>query len=248
MNMPKPASASVDPSEVAHFRALAETWWQADGPFWPLHLLNTTRISYLIDKVKAVGASDQQPFAGLRVLDVGCGGGLLAEAMVRLGAQVTAIDVVERNIDIAKLHANENSLLIDYRLSSVEQLLADGCEPFDLLLNMEVVEHVADLDSYMAACCAMVSPGGQQVVATINRNPWAWFTAVFMAERVLRLLPVGTHHWRKLRRPDEISAQLCAHGFDLTAQTGVAVNPFKRRMKLTPSLAINYMLVAQKQS
>lgn len=241
------SSPSVDPREVAHFQALADTWWQSDGPFWPLHLLNKTRIGYLIKTVQQAGAPSDRAFDGLRVLDVGCGGGLLSEAMAELGAQVIAIDVVERNIEIARLHAAKSALAIDYRLSSVEHLLADGCEPFDLVLNMEVVEHVADLDSYMSACCALVRPGGKQVVATINRNPWAWFAAVFMAERVLRLLPVGTHHWGKLRKPIEIQRQLEQRGFELQSQTGVKVNPFRRSMALTSSMAINYMLVAEKQ-
>lgn len=239
-------SPSVDPREVAHFQSIADTWWQPDGPFWPLHLLNKTRVQYLVDQLGVEGASPQQPLTGLRVLDVGCGGGILAESLVRLGAEVTGVDVVERNIEIARLHATQNELTIDYRVSSVEQLQLSEERPFDVVLNMEVVEHVADLDGFMAACGALVRPGGSQVVATINRNPWAWFTAVLMAERVLRLLPVGTHHWAKLRKPSEISALLQSTGFAVSAQTGVRVDPFRRRMSLTSSMAINFMLVAQK--
>lgn len=241
-------SPSVDPREVARFKAIADTWWQADGPFWPLHLLNKTRTLYLVEQIGVQGASSEQPFAGLRVLDVGCGGGILAESLARLGAEVTGIDVVERNIEIARLHAAQSDLAIDYRWVSVEQLQQSGEQPFDAVLNMEVVEHVADLEGFMAACGAMVRPGGWQVVATINRNAWAWFTAVLMAERVLRLLPVGTHHWAKLRKPSEISALLQKSGFEVTAQTGVNVDPFRKRMSLTAQTTINYMLVSKNRN
>lgn len=239
-------SPSVDPAEVARFRAIADTWWQPDGPFWPLHLLNRTRLDFLRAEAAPAGASAQAPFAGQRVLDVGCGGGLLAESMARLGAEVVGIDVVERNIEVARLHAREGGLAIDYRLASVETLREQGEAPFDLVLNMEVVEHVADLEAFMAACNALVRPGGRQVVATINRNPWAWLTAVFAAERVLRLLPVGTHHWAKLRKPAEITALLRRDGLEVGARTGVKVDPFRRRMRLHKSMRINYMLVANR--
>lgn len=239
-------SPSVDPHELAHFQAIAETWWQPDGPFWPLHLLNKTRVQYLVGLLGVEGGSPEMPFTGLRVLDVGCGGGILAESLARLGAEVTGVDVVQRNIEVARLHAAQGDLAIDYRLSSVEQLQQSGEQPFDVVLNMEVVEHVADLDVFMAACGDLVRPGGQQVVATINRSPWAWFAAVLMAERVLRLLPVGTHHWSKLRKPSEISALLQQGGFEITAQTGVKVDPFRRLMSLAPSMAVNFMLVSKK--
>lgn len=239
-------SPSVDPREVAHFQSIADTWWQTDGPFWPLHLLNKTRVHYLIEQLGVEGASLEQPFAGLHILDVGCGGGILAESLARLGAEVTGIDVVERNIEIARLHAAQSDLAIDYRWVSVEQLRQSGEQPFDVVLNMEVVEHVADLEGFMAACGDLVRPEGWQVVATINRNPWAWFTAILMAERVLRLMPVGTHHWSKLRKPSEISALLQESGFKVSARSGVKVDPFRRRMALSSSMAINFMLVAQK--
>ncbi len=239
-------SPSIDPAEVAHYHALAETWWQVDGPFWPLHVLNRVRVEYLREKLGHAEANAEQPFGGLKVLDVGCGGGLLAEAMAHLGAEVTGVDVVARNIEIAQIHAQKSELQIDYRLTSVEQLAQEQPQSFDVLLNMEVVEHVADLASFMTACCELVRPGGQQVVATINRNPWAWFAAVFMAERVLRVLPVGTHQWAKLRRPAEIRNHLSQNGFETKDQAGVRVNPFTRRMAIARSLAINYMLIAKK--
>lgn len=241
-------SPSVDANEVAHFQSLAALWWQPDGPFWPLHLLNKTRLVYLKSVIGNPEADQARPFHGLRVLDVGCGGGLLAESMAALGAEVVGIDVVERNIETARLHAVESGLDIEYRLISAENLLDEGGALFDVVLNMEVVEHVADLDSFMSACCSLLKPGGKQVMATINRSPWSWFAAVFVAERVLRLLPVGTHHWAKLRRPEEMRGQLVDRGCEILAQTGIKVNPFKRQMSLTTSLAINYMLVAQKRS
>lgn len=239
-------SPSIDPKEVAHFDALASTWWQPQGPFWPLHLLNKVRIEYLMSALAPNPADPARPFTGLRVLDVGCGGGLLAEAMAQRGAEVTGVDVVPRNIEIARRHAASSGLAVRYEVISVEELALQQPQCFDLVLNMEVVEHVADLPVFMAACCALVRPGGRQVVATINRNAWAWFAAVFMAERVLRLLPKGTHHWAKLRKPAEINALLAAHGFKPEAQVGISLNPFTRHMKLTASLAINYLLLAQK--
>lgn len=239
----KPAS-SIDPKEVAYYHALAKTWWQIDGPFWPLHVLNSVRMEYL--KHQLGDAARQLPFEGVRVLDVGCGGGLLSEAMTKLGAEVTGIDVVARNIEIARCHAKQNDLAINYRLISVEELCLEQPNHFDLLLNMEVVEHVADLEGFMKACCELVRPAGAQVVATINRNPWSWFAAVFVAERVLKILPVGTHHWRKLRRPKEITACLEKYAFSVVASSGVSLNPMTRRMNLSSSLAINYMLVSIK--
>ncbi len=241
-------SPSIDPEELARFEAIATTWWEPEGPFWPLHLLNKVRVAYLQNELGDCAADPTQPFAGCQVLDIGCGGGLLSEAMAKLGAQVTGVDVVARNIDVARRHAAQSKLAIHYELISAEQLAARQPASFDLVLNMEVVEHVADLDGFMASCCALVKPGGQHVVATINRNPWAWFSAVFMAEQVLGLLPKGTHHWAKLRKPRELKELLRHHGFHCGPQTGIRLNPFNRRMTLTTSTAINYLLIAEKSA
>lgn len=239
---------TVDAYEVDHYSALAETWWDTSGPFWPLHTLNALRVDYIRDRLcERLGrdASAQAPLSGLRVLDVGCGGGILSESMAGLGATVTGIDVVEKNVGIARAHARESGAEVEYRQQTASSLAADGAA-FDVVLNMEVVEHVADLDAFVADCCALVKPGGTMFVATINRNPLAWFVAILGAEYVLRWLPRGTHRYRMLRKPREIVSRLERGGLALEDITGVRVNPLNRRMALTGMTAINYMLVAHR--
>jgi len=241
-------AASVDPKEVAYYQRLAALWWTEDGPFWPLHRLNALRVEYLRRHI--CRHFDRDPTAtrtlsGLRMLDIGCGGGILSEAVRRLGAHVTGVDVVEKNIHIARLHAQQAGLDIDYRAATAEALAARG-EQFDMVLNMEVVEHVADLPGFMRACTTLVRPGGLMSIATINRTPIAWLVAIVGAEHVLRWLPKGTHHYRKLRKPQEVIALLNDADFAVLAQTGVRVNPFKRSLHLTRFMGVNYMLVAAK--
>ena len=246
--MSQPHDATVDDREVAYYTRFAATWWDPDGPFWPLHLLNRLRVEYLRDQLCRRWSRDPgapTPLAGLRLLDVGCGGGILSESMARLGASVTGIDVVERNIAIARDHAAGAGLDIDYRAITASDL-RESAAPFDIVLNMEVVEHVADLSAFMADCCAMVAPGGTTAVATINRNPLAGLVAIFGAEYVLRLLPRGTHRYAMLRKPAEVAACLEAGGLTVADRTGVCVNPWRRRMSLTRSMAINYMLLADR--
>lgn len=239
-------ASSIDPEEIAHYERLAETWWDPVGPFWPLHRLNQLRTGYLRERLCQHFRRNptlERPLTDLRVLDVGCGGGILSESIAELGAQVTGIDVTERNIHIAALHAQHSGLAINYRHATAESL-AEAGERYDIVLNMEVVEHVADLDGFMQACGALVDDGGVMSVATINRNPLAWLVAIVGAEYVLRWLPRGTHQYRKLRRPIEIEDRLRAAGLDVTAHTGVRVNPFNRSLHLTPFMGINYMLIA----
>jgi 2-polyprenyl-6-hydroxyphenyl methylase/3-demethylubiquinone-9 3-methyltransferase len=241
-------ASSIDPDELDYYERLAATWWDAGGPFWPLHRLNALRVDYLRGVFCAqlgLDAEAPQPFQGLRMLDIGCGGGILSEAMARLGAQVTGVDAVERNITVAELHAREGGLTIDYRHDTAEALAGRG-EQFDIVLNMEVVEHVADLPGFMRACNALVRPGGLTSVATINRNPLAGLVAIFGAEYVLRWLPKGTHQYRKLRRPAEVEALLAEGGIGVLARTGVRVNPVRRSLHLTPFMGINYMLVGER--
>jgi len=192
-----------------------------------------------------LGERSQVSFDRLRILDIGCGGGVLSEAMAQLGYDVIGVDVSERNIRVAQHHAAATQLNIDYRLGSVEHIAESG-ERFDVLLNMEVVEHVADLDIFMSACHRLVRPGGLMFVATINRNPLAWLSAVFGVEYVLRWLPRGTHHWRKLRRPEELEALLAGGGLRVIDRTGVLVNPLTREMRLSNFTGINYMMTAEK--
>lgn len=239
---------SIDPREVAYYERLARTWWDHHGPLWPIHTLNTLRVRYLERHIAAhfqIGVRDRARFTGLRVLDIGCGGGVLSEALARLGAEVTGVDVAERNIRVARHHAAASGLDIDYRLASVEELAARG-ECFDVVLNMEVVEHVADPGTFMAACSVMVRPGGMMFIATINRNPLSWLTVILGAEYLLRWLPCGTHHWRKLRRPQEIEALLARGRLQVIDRAGVLVNPFSKQMRLSRFTGINYMLVAVK--
>ncbi len=239
--------SSIDVNEVAYYSELANRWWDLDGPFWPLHMLNKVRMQWIIDQLvihKHVGQSVYS-LSGLRVLDIGCGGGILTEALARVGADVTGIDVVERNISVAQHHANQQGLPIDYQLITAEELASTG-QQFDIVFNMEVVEHVAQLDIFMAACCALIKPGGAQFIATINRNWLAYLVAIFGAERLFRILPKGTHQYRKLRKPSELRALLQEAEMRVSTQAGVAVNPLTRKMKTFPFTWVNYMIFAEK--
>lgn len=240
------SAASIDPREVEFYSGLAETWWDRTGPFWPLHRLNELRVRWIRDRLcEHFGrhAADVAPLRGLRVLDIGCGGGILSESMARLGASVHGIDVVEKNIRVARLHALGAGLDIRYELETAEAVQGRGAR-YDVVLNMEVVEHVADFPGFMAACCGLVAPGGAMFVSTINRTPLAWLFAIVGAEYVLRWLPRGTHRWKMFRRPDEVEARLDAAGLELHDERGVRVNPFTRHFSLQRGLAVNYMQFA----
>jgi 2-polyprenyl-6-hydroxyphenyl methylase/3-demethylubiquinone-9 3-methyltransferase len=239
-------SQNIDPKEVAFYEKLADTWWDLGGPFWPLHKLNALRIEWILAQLKTHN-NKQQALAGLKVLDIGCGGGILSESLAKQGAIVTAIDVVEKNIGVAKAHAKQNGLQIDYQLTSVEQML-ESKQQFDIVFNMEVVEHVVDVSSFIRSCNALTKPNGTQFIASINRNWLAFIIAIFGAEYVTGLLPKGTHHYNKLVKPAELLTLLQSDGFELTATTGVAVNPIKRSMKLIKPTWVNYMLAAQKSA
>ncbi|MEE4360498.1 MAG: bifunctional 2-polyprenyl-6-hydroxyphenol methylase/3-demethylubiquinol 3-O-methyltransferase UbiG [Pseudomonadales bacterium] len=243
--MSAPAS-SIDPEEVAFYTRLADTWWDEDGPFWPLHVLNRLRTRWILEQV-VPGASGPAPLEGFEALDVGCGGGLLAEAMARAGARVTGIDVTERNLAIATLHAERSGLAVTYRHQAAEDLARTGAR-FDLVLNMEVVEHVADLPGFMDAVNSLVRPGGHQFVATLNRTLAGFVIGIVGAEYVARVLPRGTHQWSRFVRPDELAAHLARGGIDVVARTGVRVNPLTRRMRLTDWLAVNYMVHGRRRS
>ncbi len=237
---------SIDPREVAFYSGLADTWWDRSGPFWPLHRLNELRVRWIRDRlVEHFGgrAADPAPLRGLKILDIGCGGGILAESMARLGATVLGIDVVEKNVNVARLHALNAGLDVRYEQIPAEVLATRG-ERYDVVLNMEVVEHVADFPGFMAACCQLVAPGGAMFVSTINRTPLAWLFAIVGAEYVLRWLPRGTHRWSLFRRPDELRAQLGAGGLRVVGESGVRVNPLTRGFALQSGLAVNYMQFA----
>ena len=239
--------STIDPKEVAYFEGLAHRWWDANGPFWPLHRLNAFRVDYIRDQVsKAFGrsAAGQRPFEGLNVLDIGCGGGILSESVAELGARVTGTDVTDKNVRVASIHAEWTGLDIDYRVATVEDLAGAGAT-FDLVLNMEVVEHVSNLPGFLETCRALVRPGGVMVVATINRTVAALLIAIFGAEYVLRWMPKGTHHYRKLVKPAEVMAGL-GPDFRVLDRTGVRINPLDRSFHYTRYLGVNYMMVLEK--
>ena len=244
-----PQPPSVDPAEVAYYERLAELWWDHHGPFWPLHRLNDFRIRYIRDTLVQLTGRDAtaaRPLAGLKALDIGCGGGILSESMDQLGARVHGIDVAEKNIYVARRHAAQTGMSVTYQHVAAESLADDEPASFDVVLNMEVVEHVAELPVFLAACCALLKPGGLMFVATINRTWLAWLFAIIGAEYVLRWLPKGTHQWRRFRRPDEIEQLIAGHGLQVIDRKGVRVNPFTRGFSYTGSLAVNYMLAARK--
>lgn len=242
------SGASVDAEEVAKFAALAEEWWDPAGKFRALHRFNPTRLGFIRDRVAAHHGRDPlkgRPLDGLAVLDIGCGGGLLAEPLTRLGARVTAIDAAERTVKIAAQHARDGGLAIDYRHATAEQL-AEAGEAYDVVLNMEIVEHLADVAAFFVASCALVKPGGLMVVATLNRTPKAFLMAIVGAEYVLGWLPRGSHDWRRFLRPSELAAELRANAMEVSELTGVSYNPLADTWHLSRDLGVNYMVLAVK--
>ena len=241
------STSSIDPEQVERFSALAAEWWDPKGKFGVLHKFNPVRLAYIREKVGAhFGRDDKtaRPFEGLRVLDIGCGGGLLCEPMARLGADVVGVDASEKNIGTASVHAEEQGLTIDYRATTAEALREAG-EMFDVVLNMEVVEHVAEVDSFVADCAAMVKPGGLMVIATINRTAKAFFMAIIGAEHLLRWLPVGTHQYEKLVKPEELEKALAPTSMAIVDRCGVTFNPLEDAWKRVPNdLDVNYMVLA----
>lgn len=238
--------STIDAGEIERFSRMASEWWNPAGKFKPLHKFNPVRLRYIRETVIehfGLDPSAAKPFAGLRFLDIGCGGGLLCEPMARLGAEVVGADASETNIEVAKLHAAQSGLDIDYRAVPSEALEADG-ETFDVILNMEVVEHVADVDMYLKSCAAMVKPGGIMFVATINRTMKAYGLAIFGAEYVLRWLPRGTHQFEKLVRPVEIDRALEGTGMAVVRRSGVSYNPLGDEWRLSQDMDVNYMVVA----
>lgn len=242
--------STIDAAEVERFSAMAAEWWNPQGKFRPLHKFNPTRLAYIKEKVCAhygIDPNSPMPFSNLRILDIGCGGGLLCEPMARLGATVVGADAGETNIEVAKIHAAQSGLAIDYRATTAEALAQAG-ELFDIVLNMEVVEHVADVDLYMSACSQMVKPGGLTFVATINRTLKALGLAIFGAEYVLRWLPRGTHQYEKLVRPEELETALSGSGLEIVEKIGVTYNPFTDSWNRSRDTDVNYMILAARPS
>ncbi|WP_171230290.1 bifunctional 2-polyprenyl-6-hydroxyphenol methylase/3-demethylubiquinol 3-O-methyltransferase UbiG [Ruegeria sp. HKCCA4008] len=240
---------TVDPSEIAKFEAMAAEWWDPHGKFKPLHMLNPCRLDYITQQIAGEFDRDLKspvPFEGLRLLDIGCGGGLLSEPMARLGADVVGADAAERNLPVARIHAEQSGLKIDYRHTTAEDMAAAG-EQFDVVLNMEVVEHVADPLSYLTATRQLLKPGGLEICSTINRNPKSYAMAIFGAEVVMRWLPRGTHEWNKFITPDELFDLLRQAGLDPVDRKGFVFNPITWSWSISDrDLSVNYVTASVK--
>jgi 2-polyprenyl-6-hydroxyphenyl methylase/3-demethylubiquinone-9 3-methyltransferase len=243
------AEASVDPQEIRKFAAMAAEWWDPKGKFRPLHVLNPLRLGFIRDAVvetRGLDAEARRPLQGLRLLDIGCGGGLVCEPMARLGAVVTGIDASDAGVAVARAHAAQSGLAIDYRVATAEALVAAGEAAFDVVLALEIVEHVADPDAFLATCARLVAPGGLLVVSTLNRTPKAFALAIVGAELVLRWLPRGTHDWSKFLKPEEVAAPLAEQGLAVGETVGVAYDPVAGIWRLSRDASVNYMLTARR--
>ncbi|HMQ57985.1 MAG TPA: bifunctional 2-polyprenyl-6-hydroxyphenol methylase/3-demethylubiquinol 3-O-methyltransferase UbiG [Rhizobiaceae bacterium] len=241
---------TIDSPEIEKFSRMAAEWWNPAGKFRPLHNFNPVRLTYIRETVLRHFGRDGgagKPFEGLRFLDIGCGGGLLCEPMARLGATVVGADASATNIEVAKLHAAASGLSIDYRATTAEAL-AEAGETFDVILNMEVVEHVADVDLYLKSCAAMVRPGGLMFIATINRTMKALGLAIIGAEYVLGWLPRGTHRYEKLVRPEEIDRALAGTGVAVIERSGVSYNPLADEWRRSRDMDVNYMVLAERET
>ena len=243
-------SASVDDSEVERFSRLAATWWDPRGPMASLHKFNPVRLAYIRDKAAERFGRDAKKLdclKSIRMLDIGCGGGILSEPLARLGAEMVGADPSEQNIAVALAHAKDNDVTVDYRATTAEELAAAG-ERFDVVLAMEVVEHVVDVDAFVAICASMVKPGGLMFAATLNRTLKSFALAIVGAEYVLRWLPRGTHQWDKFVTPQELEGAIERSGLRVTGERGVIYNPFADRWQLSSDMDVNYMLVAERDN
>ena len=239
-----PDTSTVDPAEVAKFEAMAVEWWDPQGKFKPLHMMNPVRLDYITRQIAAEFGRDltqPAPFAGLRLLDIGCGGGLLSEPMARLGAEVVGADAAAGNIPVARVHAEEQGLAIDYRHTTAEALVV-GAEVFDVVLAMEIVEHVADPQAFIATCRDLLKPGGLMIASTINRNAKSFMAAIVGAEWVMRWLPKGTHDWAKFITPEELFLQISQAGLTPVDKKGFVFNPVSWQWSLSDrDLSVNYV-------
>jgi 2-polyprenyl-6-hydroxyphenyl methylase/3-demethylubiquinone-9 3-methyltransferase len=241
------SASSIDTAEIERFSRLASTWWDPRGPMAPLHKLNPVRLGYIRDKATAHFDRDPKKLdclKGLRMLDIGCGAGILSEPLARLGAEMVGADPSEENIAVASAHAEDNGVEVDYRATTAEALAAAG-ETFDVVLAMEVVEHVNDVGEFVATCASMVKPGGLMIAATLNRTLKSFALAIVGAEYILRWLPRGTHQWDKFVTPQELERAIESAGLNVTGERGVIYNPLADRWQLSSDMDVNYMLVAE---
>jgi len=246
LDQPWGHSPTVDPEEIARFDALADEWWNPKGKFRMVHAFNEVRCDFIVDRVAHHFHRNKQSggcLSGLDMLDVGCGDGLVSERLAEVEANVVGIDATARNIEIARRHALKSGLIIDYRYGLTEHVAA-GDEYFDVVLNLEVIEHVADPARLMVECSALVRPGGLLIVATINRTLRSWVKAIVGAEYVLRWLPVGTHDWWRFLRPEDIQRMVAPHGLNTREVSGITFNPLNNRWRVGADTSVNYMLIA----
>lgn len=241
--------SSIDPAEIAKFEAMAAEWWDPKGKFRPLHLMNPLRLDYVATQVAVEFGRDRRdlrPFQGLRVLDIGCGGGLVAEPMARLGADVVGADAAEGNIAVARVHAEQQGLAVDYRATTAEAL-ADAGEVFDVVLALEIVEHVADPAAFIATCQRLVRPGGLVIMSTLNRTARSFGAAILGAEWIMRWLPRGTHDWNRFITPDELADKALAAGLVVVDRRGMVFNPLTFAWRLSDrDLSVNYVMTARR--
>lgn len=243
------SATSIDPAEIAKFEAMAAEWWDPNGKFRPLHLMNPLRLDYITAQIAAEFGRDRsarRPLEGLRILDIGCGGGLVAEPMARLGAAVTGADAAAGNIAVAKVHAEAQGLAIDYRASTAEALAGQG-ELYDVVLALEIIEHVEGPAAFVATCRQLLKPGGLLILSTLNRTARSFAAAIVGAEWVLRWLPRGTHDWRRFITPDELAGLVKGGGMSVIDRKGMVFNPVTFGWRLSDrDLSVNYLLAARR--
>ena len=240
-------TSTINKEEIQKFSKLADEWWDVNGKFKPLHMFNPTRIEYILDVTSThfeIDRDKEFPLKNLKILDIGCGGGLISEPMARLGADVTGIDASSKNINVAKSHAKKKNLSITYLNTVPEELEAQT--KYDMILNLEVIEHVEDLDLYLESCFRLLKPKGIMFTATLNRTLTSYIKAIVGAEYILRWLPIGTHDWNKFIKPEELEKKISDLKFSIINLTGLSFNPFFQEWKRTKDLSVNYILVSQK--
>jgi 2-polyprenyl-6-hydroxyphenyl methylase/3-demethylubiquinone-9 3-methyltransferase len=239
--------STVNKDEIEKFSKLADEWWDTNGKFKPLHMFNPVRIEYILEITLAyfkIDKNKKNPLKNLDILDIGCGGGLISEPMTRLGADVTGVDASDKNISVAKTHAEKNNLNINYLNGTPESL--DSKNKFDIILNLEVVEHVENLDLYLESCFRLLKPKGIMFTATLNRTLTSYIKAIVGAEYILRWLPIGTHDWNKFIKPEELEKKLTRLNFLMLDSTGLNFNPFLQVWNRSKNLSVNYILVSKK--
>ena len=238
---------TINKEEIQKFSEIASEWWNPEGKFKPLHMFNPIRIEYILEKIKehySIKNQNGNILKGLNILDIGCGGGLISEPMCRLGANVTGIDASEKNIKVAKLHSSKSKLKINYQTKSPEQL--DASEKFDIILNLEIVEHVDNVKLYLKSCNSLLKNNGLMFTATLNRTIVSYIKAIIGAEYILRWLPIGTHDWNKFIKPEELELLLAENSFSTKEVKGLEFNPFLRKWKKSNNLTVNYIICSIK--